>query len=84
MSVYKKLVAAGVEIDHHESDLYAKVTAESSEIVKNYGFNKNVRTFKSLVDGELWYDIPFAFDPWWESREAKDDMRNVIATAIKE
>jgi hypothetical protein len=68
-SVYKLLKAAGVPLDHHESDLYAKVTPESRAIVADYEHRANVKTFRSETDkGEFWYDIPFAYEPWWEAR----------------
>ena len=69
MAIYDDLLAAGVKLAHHESDLYAKVTPESEVIVENYEFRDNVTTFTSQVDGELWYDIPFAYDPYWKSKE---------------
>lgn len=75
---YQRLKEAGVPLDNHESDLYAKVTPESTIIITGYenvrkvtgkGAPLNVSTFKSNIDGTLWYDIPFAFDPWWEARK---------------
>jgi hypothetical protein len=37
MTLYEKLVAAGVEVGHHESDLYAVVCPESAAILKESG-----------------------------------------------
>ena len=67
-TLYGDMLAAGVSLDNHESDLYAKITPESQAIVGAYKFKSNVRTFRSQIDGTLWYDIPFAFLPWWERR----------------
>lgn len=64
-SIYEQLMLAGVDLDHHESDLYAEVTPESRRIVEAYQYRSNVTTY--YTNGEQWYDIPFAFDPWWES-----------------
>lgn len=72
MTIYRALKLAGVPLDHHESDLYAKVTPESTRIVIDYlaGDSRNmVTTFKNQIDGEKWYDIPFAYDPHWEARK---------------
>jgi hypothetical protein len=69
MSLYTDLLAAGVPLDNHRSDLYAKVTPESRVLVDAYEHRKNVTVFVSQVDGEPWYDIPFAFDPFWERKE---------------
>lgn len=71
MTIYEAMKAAGVPIDNHESDLYVKVTPDSTRIVREYGkepYTGSATVFTSQVDGEYWYDIPFAFDPWWESR----------------
>lgn len=54
-------------IDHHDSDLYLKVTNESKKLVKDYDFRFNVETFVSaLPPHDLWFDIPFAYTPYWE------------------
>lgn len=66
--IFQQLKAAGVPLDNHESDLYAKVTPESKVIVEAYEFRWQVQVFRSNVDGDLWYDIPFAYTPWWERR----------------
>lgn len=54
-----KKVLTKDELDRHETDLYAKVTPESKELVDRYEFKNIVTTFKSALDGTLWYDIPF-------------------------
>ena len=69
MTIYEQLKAAGVPLDHHESDLYARVEPKSRAIVAaNY---PSAKMFRSQIDGELWYDIPFAYDPWWIERGQK-------------
>ncbi len=64
-TIYQQLRAAGVQLDSHESDLYARVTPASDRIVAGYEHRDNVRRFFG-DDGAVWYDIPFAFDPFWE------------------
>ena len=49
------------EIDHHESDLYLKVTDISRKLISEYEFIENVTIFKSDIDGQNWYDIPFSW-----------------------
>jgi hypothetical protein len=68
MTIYEELKEAGVELDHHCSDLYAKKCPASEAIVARYKFKTNVTLFRSQIDGEPWYDIPFAFDPQWDNR----------------
>lgn len=70
--IYEQLQAAGCEMDSHESDLYVKVTPESTAIVDSYQFKSNVTTFTSQIDGERWYDIPFAYVPFWENKTASE------------
>jgi hypothetical protein len=65
-TIYDQLKAANVPTDSHQSDLYAKVTPESRAIVKAYKFRENVTTFTNNIDGQRWYDIPFAFQPYWD------------------
>jgi len=68
VTIYERLLEAGIPLDSHESDLYALVTPESTRIVAGYEHAKNVRTFRSEVDGRQWFDIPFAYLPWWQRR----------------
>lgn len=51
------------EIDHHYSDLYVKVTPASREIVSRFEYSHMVQTFIDNIDRELWYDIPFCYNP---------------------
>jgi hypothetical protein len=74
MSIYQDLKAAGVQLDHHESDLYAKVTPESQAIVDGYRFKCNVTRFTSQIDGLRWYDIPFAYEPFWDAVKRRADV----------
>jgi hypothetical protein len=69
-SLYDKLKAAGQQLDHHESDLYVKWTAEANAIIRAHGGPEaaNARSFTGQ-DGERWIDIPFAYTPWWKKRQ---------------
>jgi len=69
--IYNQIVSAGIEHSHHESDLYVPVNEQTHAIVKAYRFASNVTTFVSNIDGKLWYDIPFAYLPYWEAKQAK-------------
>lgn len=64
-SLYQQLLAAEVPMDSHESDLYAEVTPESTRIIEEADLQSAPTTFRSRTDGRLWYDIPFAYDPFW-------------------
>ncbi len=67
MSIYTDLVSRKCEIDHHESDLYTPVNDVSKSILKRYG-NTSAEIFTHQTLKTQWYDIPFAFDPWWKKR----------------
>lgn len=73
MSVYRELVAAGCEVDHHESDLYARATPRANAIIAAHAVNA-VR-FASAIDGSPWWDLPFAYDPFWERAAARSDRK---------
>lgn len=44
-NIYEEAKKLGVEIDHHESDLYIPVTPETTVLVVRYKFRCNVTTF---------------------------------------
>ena len=59
------------EIDSHESDLYLKKTEVSEALVAEYQHRDNVTTFVDQIEGILWYDVPFAYDPFWIEKEQR-------------
>lgn len=71
-TLYKTLIAAGIECSNWQSDLYFPVTEQTKDILARFPRQKaNATTFKSSIDGKLIYDVPFAFDPFWEPKEKK-------------
>ena len=69
--LYDALVATGYPMDNHESDLYVLAHPETTPIVKQYEyFTSNVRVFRSQLDGRMWYEIPFAYMPFWTRHNA--------------
>lgn len=66
MTLYQELKAAGCEIDNHESDLYFRATKEAEAIMRKHPCN--ARRFVSQIDGALWWEAPFMFDPFWEAK----------------
>lgn len=72
MSLYRELKAAGCEVDSHYSDLYVKSTSEAWRILKaNVSSHARVSTFKNNIDGQVWIDVPFAFEPYWDRQARK-------------
>lgn len=67
-SIFDKMKVAGVEIGHHESDLYVPVTPLTREILRTHEFKSNATTFTSQIPPhDRWYDIPFAYQPFWDA-----------------
>ena len=75
MSLYGDLTAAGVEVDHHHSDLYFPANPQTCEILARHPQQKTIaRQFTNQGEGTpgTWFDVPFAYDPWWkEAREGR-------------
>jgi len=66
MTLYEELKSKGIKISSHASDLYCPCTNETVEIIKRH---KHCSTrFINQVEGGVWIDVPFAYDPWWEVR----------------
>lgn len=66
-SPYYDLVGVA-RIASHYSDLYVRAGAEAYAILRKH--NTTIMTFRNNLDGELWYDVSFAYDPFW-----RDAMR---------
>ena len=67
-NIYKQAIMKMSEkdIDHYNSDLYLRVNSISKKLIKEYNFKENVETFVDEIDHELWYDIPFAYLPFYK------------------
>jgi len=65
-TIYKALTDAGIPTDNWASDLYFPVTEESTAIVQKHHGIMNIKTFRNNHDGTLWYEAPFAYDPYWQ------------------
>jgi hypothetical protein len=70
-TLYEKAVAIlpAKDIDHHASDLYLRKTTESAALIADYEFKNQVTQFKDNIDHVMWYDVPFAYDPFWEGKK---------------
>lgn len=65
--LYEVIQAAKIppeHIDHHASDLYLKVTPETTRIIDQLEYKSMITTFTDNIDNELWYDIPFCYSPY--------------------
>lgn len=57
------------QIGNWTSDLQCKVTDRTRAVIEKYKYKHLVTMFHSVIDGTLWYEIPFAFSPWWSDPE---------------
>jgi hypothetical protein len=71
-TLYETLLAAGIPTDNHESDLYFPDTPETQAILDQFPKQKALAShFLNQGEGhrgDLWFDVPFAFDPWSQQR----------------
>jgi hypothetical protein len=71
-TLYEELIASGIEVASHCSDLYFPDTAETRAILERYPLQKsNATRFTNQAPpnvGQRWVDVPFAYQPYWAER----------------
>ena len=50
MPIYYQILAAGVKIEHHESDLYVPVNDVTMAIVDQWKFKESTKQFKNAIE----------------------------------
>jgi len=72
VDIHAEAVAAGLEIDHWQSDLYIKRTPAADALIQSYRdrVGKNFDSSKLFkgTDGFWWYEVPFSYTPFWKER----------------
>jgi hypothetical protein len=72
MTLYEELAAANIATANHESDLYFPRSPASIAILAKYPLKQsNATTFINQAPphkGETWFNVPFAFDPFWANK----------------
>ena len=61
----------GIEFDNHESDLYIPANEVTTKLIDAYDFKQNVTKFRNESNGKQWYDIPFAYDTFWNNKPTR-------------
>jgi len=56
------------EIGSWCSDLHVLKNEISTKFIDEYRYKQNVTTFRSQIDGLIWYDIPFAYVEYYSKR----------------
>jgi len=68
-TLYQEIKEAGIKHDNHASDLYILASVEVKRILKRRDWKPWPSTFVSEIDKKIYYDVPFAFDPYWISKK---------------
>lgn len=68
LTLFDRIELAGVPHTHHYSDLYIPVNPVTRRLIAEYQYRDNVTQFVNNLDGQPWYDVPFAYIPFWEAR----------------
>lgn len=79
--LYDACVEAGLQIDHHESDLYVECTSISRALLVRYGVKADM--FLDQVTKRLWFGVPFMYMPFWrelEKRKPVEDKNTGLMT----
>jgi hypothetical protein len=64
---YESIVRLGIEHHNNESDLYVPITEETTALLKECLIpESSYSTFTSNIDGDRWYNVYFAYIPWWD------------------
>ena len=71
MTLFQEIQQAGIEYDHHATDLYLPDTLEVRAILDNhklrYEGTGGITKFYATDGTGVWFDIPFSYDPGWEA-----------------
>ena len=64
-------------IDHYASDLYLKDTKETRQLIdelkETYACASYlIDKFYSHIDKSFWFEIPFAYIPFWEAKNKEE------------
>ena len=81
MSLYTDLIEAGVEVSNWQSDLYFPRTEATRAILARHPEVK-ASVFKSNTTGQPTYEVPFAFDPYWDARKPSVQTLMQAAQAV--
>jgi hypothetical protein len=68
-TIYERLKAAGCEIHNHASDLYVVATPVARRVLMEQQIKYT--SFRGDSDGRAYYEVPFAYDPWWKERQRR-------------
>lgn len=70
LTLYQKCLAHKIETDHYESTLYIEAGEIANRLVLEYAnkFPSCINSFRCRVTGNRWWEIGFAYDPFWQAQ----------------
>ena len=69
MSLYEVLEYYDIQIGSHASDLYFPKTEQTKKILSYFsGYEKTHSVFIEQESRKPWYEVPFAYDPYWRDK----------------
>ncbi len=73
MQLYRELIAKGIKVSNHASDLYCPLTVETMDILSKYPVHfHNATTFVADDNGQDMIEVPFAYEPFWQEQAKKN------------
>ncbi len=63
-TLYDDVIEQGIPHASHYSDLYIPVTPVTQALVKKHNLSRS--PFINQVEGGWWYDVAFAYKPFWD------------------
>lgn len=67
-TLYQAIVEKQIPHSHHCSDLYIDATNENRHLLQAYGVR--FAAFTDQITGKVCYEIPFAYEPFWNKETA--------------
>ena len=85
ISIYTKAInlLPREHIGNWQSDLYIKKCELSDKLIQEYEPKNNVKIFTSQIDNSPWYEIPFAYDPYWNKLINKVENEKKQTTSLQ-
>ena len=82
--LWNEIVKQNIPHDHHESDLYLPVNEQTEKLIADYDCKDRVDIFVSQADGKAWYELPFAYEPFWQECLKRGELdRSPVAKSTR-
>jgi hypothetical protein len=83
-TLFEAIKNAGIPYSNHESDLYVPANEQTKAILIQYPLEYgNRQAFTNCVEGGIWWDIPFAYQPFWDRLEAQGRTKAQALTKVQ-